>query len=107
MRAFKIDVDGVTEVDVAADFLDTSDQIWDKFDLDPHHDVWVDDEGLLADVVELARVGPNPNTPLPAYVLGWAGERVCGASLSLEEVQAMVTLRGPHQVTFESGSSDA
>jgi len=103
MKAFKIDVDGVTEIDVPDDFLDSTAQLWDKFDLDARHDVWVDDEGLLSDVVELARVGPNPNTPLPAYVLGSNGERVCGADLSLEHVQALVTIRGSHRVTLGLG----
>ncbi|WP_174290976.1 hypothetical protein [Sphingomonas bacterium] len=90
MQAFRIDLDGVTEVDLADDFLVASGVMWDYFELDAKHVVYVDDMGMFAERVDLASVGPNRATPLPAYVLGVDGEDTVGATMSFADVRALV-----------------
>jgi hypothetical protein len=106
MKAFRIDMDGVAEVDVPEDFLRTSEQTWDCFELDAGHYVWVDDEGLFADKLELACVGSNGTAALPAYVLGASGGKTVGATMSLEDARAQVSnLRRSGPLTFSVESA--
>lgn len=100
MRAFRIDVEGVAEVDLADDFLEASDRDWDYFQLDAFHDVWVDDMGLYAADLELARVGPNGTVPLPAYVFGSDRGRTVGATLSIDEMMTQVSDRRRSTMSF-------
>ena len=101
MRAIRIDVDGVTEIDLADDFIETSDIDGDCFRLNDNHDVWGDDEGLFADHPDLAHVGPNRDTPLPAYVLGAVGERTVDATMTVEHARTLVSnVRRDVKLTF-------
>lgn len=106
MRAFRIDMIGVTEIDVPDDFLEQSDLCWDCFAVDAAHDVWVDDMGLNGPEPDLARIGSNGAVPLPAYVFGSAGERTVSASMSIEDVEALVSgRRRPVALTYSTSSS--
>lgn len=92
MRVIKIDTMGATEIDMDFDaFMDDSGISWDCRSIDDDNDVWVDDEGLLAPNVKVARVGAAGRVPLPAYVVGVDGEACCDTSLSLAKVEKMTT----------------
>ena len=55
------------------------------------NDIWVDDEGLLAPGVSVARIGRAGRVPLPAYVVGLDGEACTDTTLSLATIEAMTT----------------
>ena len=94
MKAFKIDLDGVTELDAEEHEILDPNTCWDCARLDDSHDVWVDDEGLFTCVATVT-IGNRDPLPIPAYVLGIHGERVVGATLDIETVRAMIVLNRP------------
>lgn len=91
-RAFRIDVDGVTEFHAEREAILRSNTSWDSLRLDADHDVWVDVGKLSRKQPLLARIGGNERVPLPAYVLGAGGERSTDATLSLRELRARVRI---------------
>lgn len=92
MRVIKIDIMEATEIDMDFDaFMDDSGISWDCHSLDDDNDVWVDDEGLLASGVSVARIGRAGRVPLPAYVVGLDGEACTDTSLSLATVESITT----------------
>lgn len=91
MRALRVDVDGIAEVEVPEDFLELSDFDWDCIGLDNGHDAWVRDDALFRPRVNVARIGARSRVPLPAYVLGVDGERTVGATMALDDLKAEVT----------------
>ena len=52
----------------------TTDTVWASFQYDEHNHVFYDDEALWRPDVVMARIGPHPRVPLPAYVTGMEGE---------------------------------
>ena len=92
MKAFKIDEDGVTEVSADESQILVKEICWDCLGLDPHHDIWVDDEGLFKPKIALARIGHLSGVPLPAYVCGVDGERATDAKMSLADLRAIITV---------------
>lgn len=92
MRAFRIDLDGVAEIDADEKDILVDEVSWDYASLDPDHDVWVHDEGLVRPGLAFARIGSAGRLPLPAYILGIEGETTVGASLALEDVRRMVRI---------------
>lgn len=108
MRAFRIDVGGVTEIDAdLADIL-TKDHTWDCVGFDDVHDVWVHDEGLARAGIRFANIGGRRNLPLPAYLLGVDGERSVACTLDLEDVKARVQIHPPaDQLTIPAIGLDA
>lgn len=92
MRVIKIDTMGATEIDMDFDaFMDDSGISWDCRSIDADNDIWVDDEGLLAPGVSVARIGRAGRVPLPAYVVGLDGEACTDTTLSLATIEAMTT----------------
>lgn len=92
MKAFRIDTNGVTEIEGEETDILTRDIHWDCVTLDDTHDVWVNDEGLLGYKPLLARIGTRDRLPLPAYILGADGEDCVDATLTLREVRALVRI---------------
>lgn len=90
MKAFRIDIDGVTEIEAEQAEILAAHITWDCVDLDARHDLWVDDEGLLKPGCVTAALLGRRRFPLPAFVLGVDGERSVGAVLEIDEVRAMV-----------------
>lgn len=95
MKAFKVDMEGVEEIDMPEDFdiADAAGWDWDCVRLDGGHDAWVRDDALLQPQLSVATFGDCPNVPLPAYVMGVDGERTVTATMSLGQVEALVTGR--------------
>lgn len=93
MKAFKVDMDGVTEVDMPDDFVIASDFDWDIVRLGKDHGAWVRDDALSQPALAVATVCDTPNVPLPAYVLGIVGGRRVNATMSLDELDAQVSQR--------------
>lgn len=91
MRAFKIDLDGVTELDAEEHEILDPDKVWDCASLDADHDVWVED-GSLFTAFATATVGGRHGLPLPAYVVGARGEDTVDATLDIETLRTMVAL---------------
>lgn len=92
MKAFKIDVNGVTEVNADESQILVKEICWDCVGLNPQHDIWVDDEGLFKPKLALARIGHLSGVPLPAYVCGVEGERAVDATIGLDDLRAIVTI---------------
>lgn len=95
MKAFRIDVDGVTEVDEELAQILTKDVAWDCATFDDEHDTWVHDEGLSRKGLRFADIGARCNLPLPAYVLGVDGERSVAAKHDIETVRKRVQIHPP------------
>ena len=95
MKAFKVDMDGVTEFEMPDDFDDWAvfGWDWDCVGLENGHDAWVRDDALFQPSLSVATLGARPNVPLPAYVLGADGECTVAATMTLDEVRALVTSR--------------
>lgn len=95
MKAFKVDMGGVEEIDMPEDFItaETADWDWDCVRLDNGHDAWVRDDALFQPSLSTATFGARPNVPLPAYVMGTDGERTVAATMTLDEVGALVSSR--------------
>jgi len=95
VKAFKVDMDRVDEIDMPEDFVTAETAEWNRdcVRLDNGHGAWLRDEALFQRHLAVATFGDPPNVPLPAYVTGAAGEKTVAAMMSLEEVEALVTGR--------------
>lgn len=89
MRTLKIDVDGITELDLEEDEIHTPDTTWDCVELDDGHDIWVDDFGLFRSPGRVAALGDR-RIPMPGYVLGAQGENSVAATIDIERVRELV-----------------
>lgn len=92
MRAFRIETDGITEVDADLEELLTDDVTWDCVSLDNGHDVWCDDFGFLKDHPLTAIVDDRHRVPLPAVILAADGESSADATLTMEDVRTLVRI---------------
>lgn len=95
MRAIRIDADGVTEIEAEECEILKADVIWDCVSLDDKHDVWIEDEGLFTTQALGTLLNGRHRLPLPAYVLGFAGERCADATIDVERVRSMVRIDRP------------
>ena len=95
MKAFKIDVDGVTEVDQDLSEILAADVSWDYAEFDSEHDTWVHDMGLSRTGLRFADIGARRDLPLPAYVLGVQGEHTVAAKHGIETVRSLVKIHPP------------
>ena len=95
MKAFWVDRHGVAAIDEPLDDMLARFDLFDAFELDGRHEVYVEDEGLFAPGVVLARVGSRSRIPLPALVVGFEGERSVDATLTLDEVRGLVSIAVP------------
>lgn len=92
MRAFKIGVEGIEEVDLDLDELLTDDVTWDCISLDNGHDVWCNDFGLIKEHPLTAIVDDRHRVPLPAVILAVDDEGSVGATLTMKEVRTLVRI---------------
>lgn len=75
MMAYRIDEDlTVSVIDDSQEDWMTPDIVWASFQYDRDNHVFYDDEALSKPKVVMARIGPHPRVPLPAYVTGMDGE---------------------------------
>ena len=95
MRAIKINNFEVVEIEAPLDDFIVADVIWDVVSLNAGRGIWVDDEGLFLPGVQLATIGARAHLPLPAYILGIFGENEADATMTVEEVRALVVFEGP------------
>ena len=91
MKACRIDLEGVVELDAEEHEILDPNRCWDCASLDAAHDVWVGD-GSLFTAFATATIGNRTGLPLPAYVLGVDGENTVGATLDIDTVRAMTTV---------------
>lgn len=89
MRTLRIDVDGITELDLDEDGIRTPDRSWDCVALDDGHDIWVDDSGLFRSPGRVAAFGDR-RIPIPGFVLGAKGENSVAATIGIERVRELV-----------------
>lgn len=91
MRVLRIDRDlTVTEIDQPMeDWM--GDKDWDSARIDSAHEAWVEDDGLFQPGVVCVTLGEGKNIPLPAYVAGFAGERSVDATITVDQLRAMIT----------------
>lgn len=91
MKTIKIDETGAVEA-IDWSFEDAEDDgvLYDAVSLGEDHAIYVDDEGLFRDRVVVCQVGDIPNLPLPAMIVGVAGERDVDATLTVDQVKAMI-----------------
>lgn len=97
MKAFRIDRDGVAEVDIPEDFDRLTDFDWDCVQIGSGHEAWVRDDALFQAQVLLACLGDRANVPLPAYVLRAEGENTVAATMSLDELRGQVRLQASYE----------
>lgn len=91
MRVLRVDRDlTVAELDQTVEEWMSKDITWDATDLDPHHDIFFDDEGMFRAGSVVARIG-DKRVPLPAIVAGSKGENTVDATIGVEELQRLVT----------------
>lgn len=95
MKAFKVDMDGVEEVDMPEGFVCSTafDWDWDCVRLGDGHVAWVRDDALFQPDVSVATIGEGRDVPLPAYVLGVHGERTVAATMSLDSLSGRISRR--------------
>lgn len=95
MKAIKVDMDGVEEIEMPDDFVlsETVGWDWDCVRLDNGHDAWVRDDALFQPTLSVATFGDRPNVPLPAFIMGADGERTVGATMTVDEASALVSSR--------------
>lgn len=91
MRVLKIEKD-LTAVEIDLDEEDLMDEniIWDTTDLNASHDIWFNDEGMSDPGVVYAMIG-DKKVPLPAYVIGIAGEKSVDATIGLDELKELIS----------------
>lgn len=97
MRALRIDMHGVAEVDIPEDFVSMTDFDWDCVQIGSGHEAWVRDDALFQPQVLLAHLGERANVPLPAYVLRAEGERTVAATMSLDDLRGHVWLQAGYE----------
>ncbi len=91
MRVLKIGKDlTAVEIDIDEEDLMDDERIWDTTDLDSSHDIWFDDEGMSDPGVVYATIG-DKKVPLPAYVIGVAGERPVDATIGIDELMRLIS----------------
>ena len=90
MKGWKLHGWGVQELDDDESRILSAEKDWTRLDLDENHDLWVDDNALLAPGgVFLARVGHHAQVPLPAVILGSEGERSVDATLDWKDLDGI------------------
>jgi hypothetical protein len=92
VKALKIDLSGVSEINAHEDEILAEDVCWSCVSLDSEHDLWIDDDGIFRPGVVFATIGRHAHIPLPAYVCGADGERTTDARLSLEDLRTIVRI---------------
>jgi len=92
VKAFRIDLSGVSEIDARQNEILTQDICWSCVSLDAEHDLWIDDEGMFRPGVVFGTIGQHTRIPLPAYVCGAEGERTTDAKFSLDDLRPMVRI---------------
>lgn len=98
MKAFKIGTDGITEVEIDVGGMMADQITWDTIELDPGHDLLVDDDGLRRPALTTAKVGSRPHLPLPVFVVGVQGERNVDATITLAEITQLVSEVTVHRI---------
>lgn len=93
MKAFKIDVDGVTELNGERREILDPEMTWDYASISDTHDVVVEDGSLFTSTA-FATIGPLKHIPLPAFIFGLHKGETVDATLDIDEVRAMFALEG-------------
>lgn len=91
MKAIKIDRSGaigLTDWDFTDPLGGNGD--YDAISLGRDHSIYVDDEALFRDTLVVTSFPDCPNLPLPAVIVGRDGERDADATLSVEDVAAIM-----------------
>lgn len=90
MRILRIEVDRtVLEKDEdEIDWMD-GDGDWDAISIDKRHDAWVDDQAMFSRFTTFCMIG-GQRIPLPAIIAGADGERTVDATMTVEELEALI-----------------
>lgn len=92
MKTYRINKDmTVDEIDVPVARWMTADIVWAIHAFDEVNDIYYDDEGIYDPDVITASIGRHARVPLPAYVVGSAGEHIAEPTIPIELVRLSVS----------------
>lgn len=67
----------------------TKDIEWDAVDIGGGHDAWVNDEAMFSPLTTFCSIAGR-RLPLPAYVAAADGERTVSATMTVQELEALI-----------------
>lgn len=90
MRILRIDPDlDIVEMEAELSEWMTDDVIWDAAMIGEGHAGWVSDTGMY-DAGGTYAIVSGQRLPLPAYIAGVDGERTVSATMTIDELKALI-----------------